>query len=160
MWLSPHSPNLSHFKSSPSSSSGAHLSAHRLIGYIIFMCGGALRYWSMRTLGKYFTFRLSIRAEHRIIRSGPYGVVRNPSYTGMHIMIFAFMIIMQNGHALKVDSPVMQWAIGLFLAFLVGPLVMTSHRIRSEEKMLAENFASDWKAYKQEVPYRLIPYVW
>lgn len=86
--------------------------------------------------------------------------MRNPSYTGMHIMIFAFIMIMQNGNALKVDSPVSQWIIGVFLAFIVAPIVMTKYRIRGEEKMLAENFVDDWKLYKREVPYRLIPFMW
>lgn len=163
LWLSPHIASPYSIASSTSTSLSlysTHLPIRRLAGYIIFICGSSLRYWSMRTLGKYFTFHLSIRSEHKIIRSGPYSVVRNPSYTGLHFMVFGFAMILQNGNALNVVSLVLQLIIGAFLTWIVLPVIWTIPRLRNEEKMLADHFGNDWEAYRREVPYRIIPLVW
>ncbi|KIJ31366.1 hypothetical protein M422DRAFT_266885 [Sphaerobolus stellatus SS14] len=44
--------------------------------------GGGLRIVCFRTLGKFFTFKITIRPEYKIMDIGPYGVVRHPAYTG------------------------------------------------------------------------------
>src|SRR5207244_11100776 len=51
-------------------------------GFILFLGGLALRWYSIGYLGRYFTIDVSISTEHKLIDSGPYRCVRHPSYTG------------------------------------------------------------------------------
>ena len=53
------------------------------IGIVRVWAGIALRLWAIRTLGSFFNTRVVMRREHRLITSGPYHYVRNPSYTGL-----------------------------------------------------------------------------
>lgn len=43
--------------------------------------GGFIRYQCYRTLGRFFTYEVTIRNDHQLITEGPYGWVRHPSYT-------------------------------------------------------------------------------
>lgn len=119
----------------------------------------------MRTLGRYFTFRLSIRSDHKIIQEGPYEIVRNPSYTGIYLMTFGMTLIMQTGKtatkiaALTAVPAVVPWLLGAAFTFLFAHGSFRP-RMVSEEKMLKETFGSDWVDYTRKVPYRLFPGIW
>ena len=39
-----------------------------------------------RQLGRFFVFEASIQKDHELIVSGPYSVVRHPSYTGFFMV--------------------------------------------------------------------------
>lgn len=54
-----------------------------LLGISLSVIGGYIRYRCYRELGSLFTFEMSIRADHRLVRSGPYAVVRHPGYLGV-----------------------------------------------------------------------------
>ncbi|KAG1829270.1 hypothetical protein EV424DRAFT_1535883 [Suillus variegatus] len=53
-----------------------------LAGSLAVTIGGVLRLYCMSTLGKYWSWPLSVRREHRLVTSGPYSLFRHPSYTG------------------------------------------------------------------------------
>src|SRR5262245_35458188 len=44
--------------------------------------GGGLRWWCFRTLGGYFTFNVMTSPDQPVITTGPYRLLRHPSYTG------------------------------------------------------------------------------
>ncbi|KAG2035076.1 hypothetical protein BDR03DRAFT_900496 [Suillus americanus] len=46
----------------------------------------------MSTLGKFWSFLLSVRKEHRIITSGPYSIIRHPSYTSFIVQYVGIVI--------------------------------------------------------------------
>ena len=49
----------------------------------VLWCGIGLRWWSFRTLGRYFTFNVMTSHDQPVITAGPYRVLRHPSYTGL-----------------------------------------------------------------------------
>jgi protein-S-isoprenylcysteine O-methyltransferase Ste14 len=53
-----------------------------LFGFLLFLGGLILRWYSIGYLGRYFTVDVSISAEHKLIDSGPYRYIRHPTYTG------------------------------------------------------------------------------
>ena len=61
------------------------------LGIFMASVGGYIRYSCYRTLGKLFTFEMSIRDEHRLITHGPYRVVRHPAYTGVILTIIGII---------------------------------------------------------------------
>lgn len=137
----------------------------RILGYALIVAGGCFRVWAMRTLGRYFTFRLSIRPDHKLIQDGPYGIVRNPSYTGIYIMVLGSSLIMMTGNAAnrmmgsKAAHPIVRWTVAVLLTYAAAHGSFRG-RIMSEENMLEENFGTEWKHYTRKVPYRLFPGLW
>ncbi|RKP24956.1 hypothetical protein SYNPS1DRAFT_9231, partial [Syncephalis pseudoplumigaleata] len=45
-----------------------------------------IRAWSMRELGRFFTFQIGVSKDQHIVKTGPYRYVRHPSYTGAILM--------------------------------------------------------------------------
>src|SRR3954447_20680156 len=79
---------------SPAASSG--WLGHRLLptsrGFAVAaMLGGtmgiALAIWARSHLGSNWSARVSIRAGHELIQSGPYRLIRHPIYTGMILAV-------------------------------------------------------------------------
>jgi len=115
-------------------------------GVVLIWLGVALRVWSFQTLGRYFTFRLSTSADQPVITSGPYRVVRHPSYSGL---LLAFM-----GVGLTIGN----WI--SFASLTIGTLFGLAYRIWVEELALTQALGERYLRYKATVRRRLIPYVW
>lgn len=98
--------------------------------------------WLMRsafgTLGAQWSLTARVLADHELIMSGVYGLVRHPIYTGM------FGLLLATGLAAS------HW-IGL-LAGLVVFWTGTSIRVRSEERLLRAAFGAQYEDYARRVP--------
>jgi protein-S-isoprenylcysteine O-methyltransferase len=115
------------------------------LGFILFLGGLILRWYSIGYLGRYFTVDVSISAEHKLVDSGPYHYVRHPTYTGA---LFAFV-----GLGLCFGN----WLSTLFLTVpIIGAFLW---RIRIEERALIEALGEDYRAYMRRTK-RLIPGVY
>ena len=93
---------------------------------------------AVRTLGKQWSLQARVLEHHQLIRRGPYQVVRHPIYTG----IFGMLIV--SG-----------FACGHWLGLVIGSVIYyvgTIIRIRSEEKLLREQFGAEYEEYVREVP--------
>ena len=93
---------------------------------------------AVRTLGKQWSLQARVLEHHELIRRGPYRIVRHPIYTGMFGMLIASSLA--HGH----------W-LGLVIASIVY-YFGTVMRIGSEEKLLREQFRSEYEEYAREVP--------
>jgi protein-S-isoprenylcysteine O-methyltransferase len=115
------------------------------LGVAIVLAGSALRDWAILGLGRYFRREVTIEPDQRLIRHGPYRVLRHPSYAGI-LLVFA-------GFGLAFGS----WlsAVAALLIVFAGLLP----RIRVEERALAQAFGSDYAAYANSTA-RLLPHVW
>jgi protein-S-isoprenylcysteine O-methyltransferase len=115
------------------------------LGIALIWTGIALRIWAVRTLGRFFRVTVTVQDDHRLVESGPYARLRNPSYTGAMITLAGIGIAM--GH----------W---LSLAAMTGfPLLGFAWRIRAEEASLAGRFGADYEAYRRR-RWALIPPLW
>ena len=93
---------------------------------------------AVRVLGKQWSLQARVLEDHKLVREGPYRFVRHPIYTGMLGMIMAAGLAWSH------------W-IGFLIAltlFSIG----TAIRVRSEEKLLREQFGSAYEEYAREVP--------
>src|SRR5689334_1843794 len=52
------------------------------LGISLILAGVALRSWAVRTLGRYFLPVVAVRADQRVVRDGPYRLIRHPTYSG------------------------------------------------------------------------------
>lgn len=123
---------------------GTHISWYTILGAAMIVTGLLFRAWSVSTLGKYFTATVQIVDDHKLVRSGPYRIVRHPSYTG------AFLALTAGGVILESLTGFIISCMAMFTAYYV--------RIRIEEKELVTRFGNDYAAYQQDTKM-IIPYV-
>ena len=51
-------------------------------GIALMLLGVALRWYSIWTLGRYFTPEVAVSADQPVVQRGPYRLVRHPAYSG------------------------------------------------------------------------------
>ena len=113
---------------------------------LALMAGGlALRFWAIRVLARFFTVDVNIQEGHELIRSGPYRLLRHPSYTGSLMTFLGFGLALGN-----------VWSLLVLLAPVIFAFVW---RMRVEERVLAEAFPMQYPDYARQTK-RLIPFVW
>jgi len=116
----------------------------RWIGVAVCAAGGVLRIVPVFVLRERFSGLVAIQAGHKLEKGGIYGLVRNPSYLGMIITSLGWVLAFRSG-------------VGMILvAALLIPLVP---RIRAEERLLREQFGSEYDAYCAHT-WRLLPWIY
>jgi len=100
--------------------------------------------WMFHTLGRNLTDTVVVRRDAYLVTNGPYGLVRNPMYTG----------ILMVGAALGL-------ALGTWLVPVaaVGMFGLLATRLRREEKYLVERFGDEYLNYMKCVG-RFFPRIW
>src|SRR5213075_1199537 len=116
-----------------------------LFGFLLFLGGLILRWYSIGYLGRYFTVDVSISTEHKLIDSGPYRYVRHPTYTG------ALLASLGLGFCFGNWLSILFLTLPIFAAFL--------WQIRIEERALLEALGQNYRAYLKRTR-RLIPFVY
>ena len=115
------------------------------IGLAIAWAGIGLRWWSFRTLGRYFTFTVQTSADQPVVTSGPYRFVRHPSYTGIMLALIG------------VGTTYGSWlSVAVFAVVLMVGLV---NRIQVEEAALSTTLGDAYTSYASGRK-RLVPLVW
>ncbi|HEY0437183.1 MAG TPA: isoprenylcysteine carboxylmethyltransferase family protein [Phenylobacterium sp.] len=114
-------------------------------GAAVGAAGLALRLWSVVTLGQYFTYVVRVSGDQKVVDTGPYRLIRHPSYTGGLLAAVGIGLSMRRADAVAV--------IGLtnLAAYLI--------RIRVEERALAETLGEPYRAYMARTR-RLVPFLW
>jgi protein-S-isoprenylcysteine O-methyltransferase Ste14 len=115
------------------------------LGLALSVAGLALRYWSRRVLGRFFTIGVVRQEGHEVVRRGPYRHIRHPGYLGF--------ILFYTGLPLLVGS----WlgAVVLTLPSVVVFAVLVS----IEDRRLEEELGGQYAQYKRESA-RLVPGLW
>jgi protein-S-isoprenylcysteine O-methyltransferase Ste14 len=116
-----------------------------IVGIVLVAAGEALRVWSKATLGRYFTYTVMTSSDQPVITSGPYRLVRHPSYTGIMLIV------------LGVGAAWGNW-LGLGVLTLMTFLGLR-YRIYVEETALAQALGDRYRSYAEHHK-RLIPFVW
>lgn len=115
------------------------------VGIGFMVAGVALRVWSVATLGRYFSLRVTIQSAHRLVDWGPYRLLRHPAYSGSMLTLV--------GVPLAVREPV-----GAVLVLAIA-LIAFAYRMRMEERALADALGDDYRAYMGRT-WRVVPWVW
>jgi protein-S-isoprenylcysteine O-methyltransferase Ste14 len=106
--------------------------------------GFGLTWWARINLGRFWSGTVTLKADHTLIRSGPYSLTRHPIYTGLLIAVLATAL----------DNGSLAGLIGF--GFIMLGLVL---KLRQEEQFLTGQFGAAYDTYKKEVP-ALIPGLW
>lgn len=113
-------------------------------GVAVAAAGMGFAAWARYHLGQYWSGRVTIKAGHRLIRSGPYALARHPIYTGI--------LVGMVGTAVAVGE-----VRGIVAALLV--LLAYARKIPLEERWLLDQFGPEYERYRREVR-ALIPGLW
>ncbi|MGA8741036.1 MAG: isoprenylcysteine carboxylmethyltransferase family protein [Terracidiphilus sp.] len=116
----------------------------KLIGLALESAGLALAIWARRVLGRNWSGEITIKADHELVRSGPYRLVRHPIYTALLAMCAGTAIVSGEMHALA----------GLALA-----IVAFLRKTRLEEANLFNAFGEKYRDYREETS-ALVPRVY
>jgi protein-S-isoprenylcysteine O-methyltransferase len=116
-----------------------------LVGLGMLWGGIALRVWAVRTLGPRFRTVVMIDDDHQLITTGPYRLLRHPSYAGSLLTLAGIGVALGN------------W-LSLLLAVL-GALIGFTRRIQIEEAALQTRFGAAYTAWAQRT-WRLVPFMW
>ena len=92
----------------------------------------------------YLSRTIEVQENQRVIDTGLYGVVRHPMYS-MTVFLFLSM-------PLVLGSPL------TFVVFLVYPFILAK-RIQNEEQVL-ERELEGYADYKNQVKYKMLPFIW
>ncbi len=116
-----------------------------ILGIILLTIGILLRAWAVRKLGVYFTPTVQIQFKHQLITSGPYKLVRHPSYTGAFLAITSFALILNT--------------LTGYIISIIAMSISYKFRIGIEEKELKTYFGIEYIKYSQHTK-KLIPFLW
>jgi len=109
-----------------------------VVSITLFALAALLSWTSSRALAGQLRVDAALGADHRLVRSGPYALVRNPIYTSMLLVLCATAVIIAG------------WK--LFVAALLLFVIGTEIRVRIEERLLASHFGEEFEDYKRSVP--------
>ncbi|CAF3717358.1 unnamed protein product [Rotaria sp. Silwood1] len=134
------------------------LTSISILGYILMIIGGFGRIWCYKILGKLFTFEITIRNTHKLIKTGPYAYVRHPSYTFVCILAFGMFFVHQRLKNLFPNSTWLQIQFGPigFIIFCLVTILSIKRRVIREEEELAKSFGMEWTEYVSKTK-RFIP---
>ena len=113
------------------------------VGAVLFLTAYVL-YAEVLRENTYLSRTVEVQENQKVIDTGLYGIVRHPMYTATVLLFGAMPLVLGSVYA--------------FVIFLFYPLIIAG-RIRGEEEFL-ERELDGYRAYKQKVKYRMIPFVW
>jgi protein-S-isoprenylcysteine O-methyltransferase Ste14 len=108
-----------------------------LAGAVLALTGALLAAWAKARLGRLFSPQLGVQAEHRLVTTGPYAVVRHPIYLGIVDFILGTALFWND--------------VALLIVGLLFALWFTL-QLRIEERIFARHFGAEWEAYRSRTP--------
>ena len=112
-------------------------------GLALTAAGCVFAIWARIMLAGDWSASVTVKRDHRLVRQGPYGIVRHPIYSGFLLALAGTALALGEWRAMA----------GLVLAFIGWHL-----KSRVEENFMAEQFGAEYAAYQREVK-ALIPFV-
>lgn len=132
-------------------------------GCLAHILGALFRQWGRRSLGRFFTWEVSLRPEHKLYTGGPYKIVRHPCYLGTTLiqtgqLMFAFSGETFTHECLKWRFPGAFHGIRLLVILLAVTLFgMSYRRVSKEDALLKKQFEKEWERWAEKTRSRLIP---
>ncbi len=115
------------------------------VGIVVWLGGSLFRFYSMRMLGRFFTYDVAVSTGQQVVERGPYRWIRHPSYLGS--LVANIGLGMTLTHWLAIYLP----ALCLAVAY--------AYRIPIEERALEEGLGSAYREYMRRT-WRLVPFVY
>jgi len=118
-------------------------SVFQVVGMALWLTGGALSIWAMRTLGRFTRPEIEVVSDHRLVTEGPYRRVRHPLYTAL--------LMMGPGVALFLLNALLATLAALLATLAVLSCAISRRRVSLEEELLSseDGFGLAYKRYTE-----------
>jgi protein-S-isoprenylcysteine O-methyltransferase Ste14 len=140
-----------HYFAAAAAACAEHVALHRpftaagaCAGILLMAARFALKYWSVASLGRYWSSQLELRAGHGLVTCGPYRYLRHPAYLSNLLDLVGVAVLFGAVCTLA-------WVA------VVQPLLILL-RIDREERMLCGRFGPAYDAYRRRT-WCFIPFV-
>lgn len=111
--------------------------AHRAVGVLLLVSGGALNVWSLVERRRRTTGKFELEQPQSLVTTGPYARSRNPMYVGWWLIHLGVGLL--RGSAWMVAT--------------VPTAVLVEHPgVVDEERMLDREFGDEFARYRERVP--------
>jgi protein-S-isoprenylcysteine O-methyltransferase Ste14 len=105
--------------------------------------GIALAIWARWHLGQYWSGRITIKEDHRLIRTGPYARLRHPIYSGLDLA------------AISSALAIGRWRCIVGVCVIIAGFWIKAKR---EEAMLGAHFGPDFEQHRRQTGF-LLPHL-
>jgi protein-S-isoprenylcysteine O-methyltransferase Ste14 len=111
-----------------------------IVGAALTWAGIAFAIWARSHIGRYWSASVALKAEHELIRTGPYARIRHPIYTGM-LMALAGTAI----------------AVGRYRGIVAFAIILVSFiwKSKREEALLAGQFGPAFQDHRSHTGFFL-----
>ena len=120
------------------------LPAEVSIGAAIVCFAAYLLYAEVLRENVFLSRTIEVQEQQTVITTGLYGIVRHPMYSATLLLFLSMPLVLGSLYA--------------FVIFLVYPFLI-ARRILDEEAFLAQELPG-YRAYREKVRWRLLPWVW
>lgn len=156
--------------------------------FLVTILGASWRIWCFRTLDKFFTFRLQVQDDQKVIKTGPYRYLAHPSYLGQSVNVigsvggtygpFNVWMNMLNTKTIGTIKMIkqLQFLFGkrivlnprllaqvaacvLSIAYLGHQYWLLQIRIPDEEAMLRKRFGKEYDEYLSR-RWKVVPFIY
>jgi protein-S-isoprenylcysteine O-methyltransferase Ste14 len=114
-------------------------------GLVCSVASFKLRWSAISALGKFWSLHVEIRENHQLVQSGPFRLVRHPTYLSMDLEVASFPLFCS------------AWFMLILIPIAYIPALIL--RLRLEEPAMVEKFGDAYRDYQRRVPM-LFPYKW
>lgn len=114
-----------------------------IVSALFFLAAYALYAEVMRE-NAYLSRTIEVQDNQKVVDTGLYGIVRHPMYLATLVLFLAMPLVLGS-------------VISFVIMLCYIPIIVK--RIRNEEEVLTKGLPG-YKAYKEKVKYRLIPFIW
>ncbi|HKS75409.1 MAG TPA: isoprenylcysteine carboxylmethyltransferase family protein [Terriglobales bacterium] len=111
-----------------------------IAGIVLTWTGIAVAIWARRHLGEYWSGRITLKEDHKLIRTGPYAYFRHPIYSGIDLAAI--------GSGLAIN----QWRCVVGLAIIIFGFCVKAWR---EERLLRSQFGEEFEAHRRATGFLL-----
>jgi len=127
-----------------------------LAGAGLIFAGSFLRLYCYRTLGEFFSFQVELVPGHRLVKHGPYAIVRHPSYTGLVVIVLGFIMVNLTEGSLLYQMCGSGLA-KVAYALVAGLGIAAGKRAQAEDGILKAEFGKEWEDWARAVRWKLFP---
>ena len=131
-----------------------------IVGLALTVVFSALRFTAFQTLGRFFTYQLSILSDHKLVTHGLYSYVRHPSYTAVPFVFTGVLLTVTAPGSVLYDylGSYSTKKLIIVLALVVARVTYVFMcRAEVEDQVLRKEFRDEWDEWACRVPYKFIP---
>ena len=105
------------------------------IAVAFFGAGLGLFWYSHRTIGSYWSIRIEIKKEHRLVTCGSYRYVRHPLYTALFLGYLGTLLALQS------------WILTVWFPVFIASYLLFA---KGEESVMENGFGEAYRAYRRQ----------